>query len=61
MNVTQQTISQGMREEREALVAYLRDLPEAAWDKASLCEDWRVRDVVAHQNRNPQDVSPQNE
>ncbi|MFD0000196.1 maleylpyruvate isomerase family mycothiol-dependent enzyme [Nocardia sp. NPDC127526] len=34
--------------ERAGLVELLRPLPESAWDHASLCEGWRVRDVVAH-------------
>ncbi|WP_431971762.1 maleylpyruvate isomerase family mycothiol-dependent enzyme [Nocardia sp. bgisy134] len=34
--------------ERATMVELLTSLPEAAWDHASLCADWRVRDVVAH-------------
>lgn len=34
--------------ERERLVRDLRTLPADAWEKDSLCEGWRVRDVVAH-------------
>jgi uncharacterized protein (TIGR03083 family) len=30
------------------LAAALEPLPEAAWDTPSLCEGWRVREVVAH-------------
>lgn len=31
-----------------ALANLLDPLPEARWDTASLCERWRVREVVAH-------------
>lgn len=34
--------------ERDALVAALARLEPAAWDIASLCDGWAVRDVVAH-------------
>jgi uncharacterized protein (TIGR03083 family) len=34
--------------ERAELAALLGDLPEADWDRATLCEGWRVREVVAH-------------
>ncbi|MEV6060345.1 maleylpyruvate isomerase family mycothiol-dependent enzyme [Nocardia asteroides] len=34
--------------ERTTLLDLLQDLPESAWDTASLCDGWRVRDVVAH-------------
>ena len=30
------------------LADVLAPLPEAAWDTASLCDGWRVREVVAH-------------
>ncbi|MFE9786953.1 maleylpyruvate isomerase family mycothiol-dependent enzyme [Nocardia salmonicida] len=42
------TIFQAVAEERTTLVALLRELPESAWDTETLCEGWRVRDVVAH-------------
>lgn len=42
------TIWQAVADERATLVELLRDLPESAWDTASLCEGWRIRDVVAH-------------
>ena len=29
-------------------VAYLRTLDDADWEKPSLCDGWRVRDVVGH-------------
>ena len=35
-------------EENADLSAYLHTLPEADWDRPSLCEGWRVRDVVGH-------------
>src|SRR5215475_11486091 len=34
--------------ERERLAALLRDLSPQQWDTPSLCEGWRVREVVAH-------------
>ncbi|MBW0270020.1 hypothetical protein ATM97_02515 [Nocardia sp. MH4] len=34
--------------ERAGLADLLADLPESAWDTASLCDGWRIRDVVAH-------------
>ncbi|GAB4586000.1 maleylpyruvate isomerase family mycothiol-dependent enzyme [Nocardia sp. IFM 10818] len=34
--------------ERASLVELLRPLPASAWDHASLCAGWRIRDVVAH-------------
>ena len=35
-------------EERADLAATLESLQPDDWDRPSLCEDWRVRDVVAH-------------
>jgi uncharacterized protein (TIGR03083 family) len=35
-------------DERRDLVAFLRTLSDDDWEKPSLCEGWRVRDVVAH-------------
>lgn len=35
-------------EQRRNLANGVTDLPEIAWDTASLCAGWRVRDVVAH-------------
>ncbi len=35
-------------DERRDLVAFLRTLSEDDWEAPSLCEGWRVRDVVAH-------------
>jgi uncharacterized protein (TIGR03083 family) len=34
--------------ERQAFGEVLEALPPAAWDAPSLCEGWRVREVVAH-------------
>lgn len=34
--------------ERERLAALLGDLTEQQWDSPSLCDGWRVREVVAH-------------
>ena len=41
---------QALRHERAALYETVRDLSPAEWDAASLCEGWRVRDVIAHVN-----------
>src|SRR5712692_10397220 len=60
MNVTQKEIAAAMRDERERLVAYLESLPEAAWDKPTLCEGWSVRDMVAHLIGNATDIVAQN-
>lgn len=35
-------------EENADLSAYLHTLPEEDWERPSLCEGWRVRDVVGH-------------
>jgi uncharacterized protein (TIGR03083 family) len=48
VEVTQQRIADELRTERERLAAYLEGLPEAAWDKESLCEGWTVKDLMAH-------------
>ncbi|RDI49737.1 maleylpyruvate isomerase family mycothiol-dependent enzyme [Nocardia mexicana] len=37
-----------LRAERAELVSLLRTLSEEEWESPSLCEGWRVRDVVAH-------------
>jgi uncharacterized protein (TIGR03083 family) len=49
-----------LRAERALLTAYLEALPDGAWDKESLCEGWRVRDVVAHVVGNAADISSGN-
>jgi uncharacterized protein (TIGR03083 family) len=46
--VTQQRIADELRAERESLTAYLESLPEAAWDKQSLCTDWTIKQLMAH-------------
>lgn len=46
--VTQQRIADELEAERKSLTAYLESLPEAAWDKQSLCEGWTVKQVMAH-------------
>ncbi|MEV0030152.1 maleylpyruvate isomerase family mycothiol-dependent enzyme [Nocardia sp. NPDC050793] len=46
--MTTEQIWRAVATERVTLVELLASLPEAAWDHASLCADWRVRDVVAH-------------
>lgn len=53
---TQEQIHQELETERELLTAYLASLPEGAWDKDSLCEGWRVRDVVSHVVGNAADI-----
>jgi uncharacterized protein (TIGR03083 family) len=60
MNVTQQELAGAMRDERTRLVSYLESIPEAAWDKASLCEGWTVRDLVSHLIGNAADMVAQN-
>ena len=35
-------------EETADLAAFVADLPEAQWDHESLCQGWRVRDVIGH-------------
>jgi uncharacterized protein (TIGR03083 family) len=37
-----------IHEQRNKLGDLLETLDGAEWDTASLCEGWRVRDVVAH-------------
>ena len=40
--------------QRRALVDLLADLDENEWERPSLCEQWRVKDVVAHLALTPQ-------
>ncbi|WP_280305842.1 maleylpyruvate isomerase family mycothiol-dependent enzyme [Nocardia neocaledoniensis] len=47
-HVTADRVWLAVAEERTTLADLLADLPESAWDTASLCDGWRVRDVVAH-------------
>jgi uncharacterized protein (TIGR03083 family) len=37
-----------LRDERETLVDLLQSLPRRSWDAPSLCDGWRVRDVIGH-------------
>ena len=34
--------------QRRGLVAILNGLSEGEWDQPSLCQGWRIREVVAH-------------
>ena len=36
------------REEREEFAALLEELTPEQWESPTLCERWRVREVVAH-------------
>jgi uncharacterized protein (TIGR03083 family) len=58
--LTQKQLTDDLRTEREMLTAYLEKLPEGAWDKESLCEGWRVRDVVSHLIGNAHDIATGN-
>jgi uncharacterized protein (TIGR03083 family) len=42
------TVWQHIDNERSWLADLLESLPQASWDKPSLCEGWSVRDVGAH-------------
>ena len=46
--VTKERIAEELKAEREALTTYLRELPEGAWDKQTLCPDWTVKQLMAH-------------
>jgi len=59
MDITQKEIAAAMRDERTRLVSYLEELPEAAWDKPTLCEGWSVRDLVSHLIGNAADIVAQ--
>ncbi|MFD9892397.1 maleylpyruvate isomerase family mycothiol-dependent enzyme [Amycolatopsis sp. NPDC059027] len=41
-------IWQAVDVERRSLIELLETLSDAEWEQASLCDGWRVRDVVAH-------------
>jgi uncharacterized protein (TIGR03083 family) len=43
-----------IREQRLALADLLDDLTDADWERPSLCDGWRVRDVAAHVAMAPQ-------
>ena len=60
MNITQKEIASAMRDERTRLVSYLESVPESAWDKQTLCEDWTVRDLVSHLIGNAADIAALN-
>jgi uncharacterized protein (TIGR03083 family) len=55
--MNQRETSEALREQRVALMEYLWALPEAAWEKPSLCAGWTVRDVVAHLVGNAADIN----
>ena len=40
--------AQLMWDETADLAEFVRGLPDAQWDHESLCEGWRVRDVIGH-------------
>lgn len=45
---TKQALLAHVKAEREELVELCSQLRPEEWNKASLCQGWRVRDVVAH-------------
>jgi uncharacterized protein (TIGR03083 family) len=46
---TEHDLKQAIAAERRDAAAILEALPSGRWDAATLCGDWRVREVVAHQ------------
>lgn len=46
--MTDTEIRKAIAAERRDLAAVLTGLPAGAWDEPTLCEGWRVREVVAH-------------
>jgi uncharacterized protein (TIGR03083 family) len=56
----QKEIVHALKDERERLIDYLAALPEGSWEHATLCEGWRVRDIVSHLVGNCADVLDQN-
>jgi uncharacterized protein (TIGR03083 family) len=46
---TEHDLKQAIAAERRDAAAVLEALPSGQWDAATLCEGWRVREVVAHQ------------
>lgn len=46
--MTNEEIWRAVAAERASLVELLETLSEDSWNHGSLCEGWRVRDVVAH-------------
>lgn len=45
---THQDIIATLQAESERITQYLTHLPPSAWQHASACNEWQVRDVVAH-------------
>ncbi|WP_369795975.1 maleylpyruvate isomerase N-terminal domain-containing protein [Actinoplanes sp. N902-109] len=39
---------EAFREESDAFIGALAELPMSAWDRRTRCDPWQVRDVVAH-------------
>lgn len=48
LSVDRKSVRRAVRVERERLAAALRGLASEEWETPSLCEEWRVRDVVGH-------------
>ncbi|TDC50795.1 maleylpyruvate isomerase family mycothiol-dependent enzyme [Actinomadura sp. KC345] len=48
MEATPAHLTSETRAERERLAGLLGDLAPESWDAPSLCDGWRVREVVAH-------------
>ncbi|WP_067570243.1 maleylpyruvate isomerase family mycothiol-dependent enzyme [Nocardia acidivorans] len=48
MTTTPDDIWRAVSAERSTLVELLESLSVPDWDRASLCSEWRIRDVVAH-------------
>src|SRR5258707_14838723 len=46
--ITESELPVKIAAERRELARVLSDLPASAWDAATLCAGWRVREVVAH-------------
>jgi uncharacterized protein (TIGR03083 family) len=46
--IAEQELMGAVAAERQDLAILLRDLPEDAWDAATLCAGWRVRELIAH-------------
>jgi len=47
-SMTETELSAAVAAHRRGLAEVLSDLPTPSWDVGSLCEGWRVREVVAH-------------
>lgn len=46
--MTEQDLMPAIAAERQDLADLLSNLPEQAWDALTLCDRWRVRELVAH-------------